>query len=60
MLANDLQRQISAIVSKLAPNLLALAGCGALSAGEVAGARRFSSKASFARWNGTAHTYLEC
>ena len=41
-----------------APSLLALAGCGALSAakvvGEVAGARRSSSKASFARWNGTA------
>lgn len=55
---NELQRQISAIVAELAPSLLALAGCGALSAakvvGEVAGARRFSSKASFARWNGTA------
>ena len=58
MCVNDLQRHVSAIVSKLAPSLLALAGCGALSAakvvGEVAGARRFSSKASFARWNGTA------
>jgi transposase len=42
----------------MAPTLLALPGCGALSAaklvGEVAGAARFRSKASFARWNGTA------
>jgi len=38
--------------------LLALPGCGALSAakilGEAAGASRFKSKAAFARWNGTA------
>ena len=42
----------------LAPSLLALAGCGVLSAakilGETAGARRFRSKAAFASWNGTA------
>ena len=55
---NELQRQSSVIVAELAPSLLSLAGCGALSAaklvGEVAGVRRFYSKASFARWNGTA------
>jgi transposase len=45
-------------VRGLAPALLALEGCGALSAakivGEAAGAARFKSKAAFARWNGTA------
>lgn len=55
---NDLEREIAEIVRSLAPALLALEGCGALSAakivGEVAGARRFRSKAAFARWNGTA------
>ncbi|MBV8714127.1 MAG: transposase [Chloroflexi bacterium] len=42
----------------MAPTLLALPGCGELSAakivGEVAGISRFRSKAAFARWNGTA------
>jgi len=56
--ANSLERQIVRLVRQLAPNLLALAGCGPLSAaklvGEVAGAARFRSKATFARWNGTA------
>jgi transposase len=46
------------IVRRLAPSLLALPGCGVLSAakivGEAAGASRFRSKAAFARWNGTA------
>ena len=55
---NDLEREIATIVRPLAPTLLALQGCGALSAakivGEVAGAQRFRSKAAFARWNGTA------
>lgn len=40
------------------PPLLALPGCGLLSAaklvGETAGAGRFRSRAAFARWNGTA------
>jgi transposase len=55
---NALEREITGIVRTLAPALLALAGCGALSAakivGETAGAARFKSKAAFARWNGTA------
>ena len=56
--ANELERHIARLVRGMAPTLLALPGCGALSAaklvGEVAGAARFRSKASFARWNGTA------
>jgi transposase len=55
---NELEREIAVLVRALAPTLLALQGCGALSAakivGEVAGAGRFKSKAAFARWNGTA------
>ncbi len=56
--SNELEREIARIVTRLAPTLLALQGCGALSAakivGETAGAGRFKSKAAFARWNGTA------
>jgi len=56
--ATDLEREITLIVHRLAPSLLAMPGCGALSAakiiGETAGASRFRSKAAFARWNGTA------
>ena len=56
--ANELEREITALVRQVAPSLLALPGCGALSAaklvGEAAGASRFKSKAAFARWNGTA------
>jgi Transposase IS116/IS110/IS902 family len=56
--ANQLEREITRIVRGLAPALLSLKGCGALSAakivGEAAGADRFKSKAAFARWNGTA------
>ncbi len=55
---NELEREIAVLVRSVAPTLLALPGCGALSAakivGEVAGAGRFKSKAAFARWNGTA------
>jgi transposase len=55
---NELEREIKALVSDVAPTLLALPGCGALSAakivGETAGASRFKSKAAYARWNGTA------
>jgi transposase len=55
---NDLAHQIGRMVRRLAPSLLALAGCGELSAakivGEVAGVERFRSRAAFARWNGTA------
>lgn len=56
--ANELEREIARLVRPLAPTLVALPGCGMLSAakvvGEVAGASRFRSKAAFARWNGTA------
>jgi transposase len=56
--ANELEREITGVVRRLAPTLLALGGCGALSAakivGETAGADRFRSKEAFARWNGTA------
>jgi transposase len=55
---NALEREIKMIVRRIAPSLLALQGCGALSAakivGEAAAASRFKSKAAFARWNGTA------
>ena len=56
--ANELEREITVIVRRLAPTLPLVAGCGTLSAakivGEVAGADRFRSRAAFARWNGTA------
>lgn len=56
--ANDLERRIIAMVRKLAPGLLELAGVGALTAAkivaEVADVRRFRSKDCFARHNGTA------
>jgi transposase len=56
--ANTLEREIKVMVRTVAPSLLELAGCGALSAakivGETAGASQFKSRAAFARWNGTA------
>jgi transposase len=55
---NDLEREIGRLVAELAPSLLALAGCGSLSAaklvGETMGIGRFRSAAAFARHNGTA------
>jgi transposase len=55
---NRLEREIDALVRPLAPSLLELTGCGALTAaklvGETAGASRFRSRAAFARHNGTA------
>ncbi len=55
---NDLEREIARLVSELAPSLLALTGCGPLTAakliGETAGVGRFRSKAAFARHNGSA------
>jgi len=55
---NELEREIGGLVRRLAPTLLALPGCGELSAakivGETAGVGRFRSKEAFARWNGTA------
>lgn len=53
-----LDAEITGIASVLAPSLLALPGCGPLTAakivGEAAGIRRFRSSAAFARHNGTA------
>ena len=55
---NELEREIARRVAPMAPALLALRGCGPLSAakviGETAGVARFRSRASFARHNGTA------
>lgn len=53
-----LAREITALVTDLAPNLLARVGVGALTAAkivaETADVRRFKSKDAFARHNGTA------
>lgn len=55
---NELERRIAGLVRKLAPSLLALPGCGSLSAaklvGETADVNRFHSAAAFAMHNGTA------
>jgi len=55
---NELEREITRLVADLAPSLLALTGCGPLTAakliGETAGVGRFRSKAAFARHNGSA------
>ena len=55
---NDLERQITTRVTPLAPRLLALRGCGALTAakliGETADIRRFPTRSAFAMFNGTA------
>jgi transposase len=55
---NALERDIALLVSASAAALLALAGCGPLTAaklvGEVAGIARFRSRAAFALHNGTA------
>lgn len=55
---NELEREIGALVATMAPTLLELHGCGALSAakiiGETAGIDRFGDRARFARFNGTA------
>jgi transposase len=55
---NELEREITRLVAPLAPALLAIQGCGALTAakivGETAGVTRFRSKDAYARHNGTA------
>lgn len=55
---NRLEQQISTLVWKLAPTLLAICGCGPLTAakilGETAGIERFKSPDAYARHNGTA------
>lgn len=56
--ANKLERQIAERAKALAPSLLAITGCGALTAakivGETANVGRFTSEAAFAMHNGTA------
>lgn len=53
-----LEREIAALVAPLAPSLLTIEGCGALTAakivGETAGVTRFRDRNAFARHNGTA------
>jgi transposase len=55
---NELERQLGGLVTDLAPNLLELDGCAALSAakllGETAGVTRFKTPARFAMHNGSA------
>jgi transposase len=55
---NELAAQLRTLVTGLAPNLLELSGCGALSAakliGETAGIIRFKTQARFAMHNGSA------
>jgi transposase len=55
---NALRKRITAAVNKTAPQLVALPGCGSLTAaklvGEAAGIGRFSSDAKFARHAGVA------
>jgi transposase len=54
----NLERQLRDRVRALAPSLLAVPGCGVLSAavivGETAGAQRFRNKDAYARFTGTA------
>jgi transposase len=53
-----LEQEIAVLVAELAPALLAIVGCGPLTAakllGETAGIDRFRSRDAFARHNGTA------
>jgi transposase len=55
---DELETEIASLVADLAPSLLTIVGCGALSAakivGETASPARFRSASAFARHNGTA------
>lgn len=55
---NSLESELRPIVRRMAPSLLAIPGCGILSAamilGETAGAHRFRHKDAYARFTGTA------
>jgi transposase len=55
---NALEAQLRALVRRIAPTLLAIPGCGVLTAaviiGETAGVHRFRDKDAFARFTGTA------
>lgn len=56
--ANNLKRDITTLVTKIAPTLLTITGCGALSAaklvGEAANITRFRNRDAYAMWSGTA------
>lgn len=58
MQITELEAELACRTVELAPSLLALQGCGVLTAakliGEVAGIGRFPSRAAFAKYNGTA------
>jgi len=58
MQINTLQRELRDLVKRLAPAVLAIPGCGVLSAamilGETAGVHRFRSRDAYARFTGTA------
>lgn len=55
---NQLETQIGGLIRRIAPTLLALPGCGVLSAAklvaETAGVGRFKNRDAYAMWNGTA------
>lgn len=55
---NALEAELKVLVSRLAPSLLAVPGCGVLGAamilGETAGVHRFRNKDAYARFTGTA------
>jgi len=55
---NQLERRVAGLMTELAPSLLALQGCAALTAakivGETADVSRFNSRAAYAMNNGTA------
>lgn len=55
---NKLEKEINALVQRLVPTLVAICGCGALTAakilGETAGIERFKSPDAYARHNGSA------
>ncbi|HWG99064.1 MAG TPA: IS110 family transposase, partial [Pilimelia sp.] len=55
---NTIESKISELTEQLAPSLIAVPGCGTLTAakilGETAGITRFHSAAAYARHNGTA------
>lgn len=55
---NQLEQEVATLVAKLAPTLLAICGCGPLTAakilGETAGIERFKGPDAYARHNGTA------
>lgn len=57
---NELTAEITTLVTDMAPSLIAIPGCGAITAakilGETAGVDRFRSKDAYARHNGTAPT----